>query len=158
MDPIQVLYSGGDLEELPFAFEPVVGFRRGGNEKIDIGFRMHGLYYPQFVFDFKHVFFNRNEFYISGDLAIMGMHARTIGPQYDLLFGKEGIYGTVGMHWDIMSWNGRFAYQAGIGGMHIGNSRFGWQVNVGVYQYGNGFDPAGKIGFVYNFLPRKYRQ
>jgi hypothetical protein len=155
-----VLYSGGDLEEIPFAIEPVIGFRRGINEKMDIGFRMHGVYYPQFVFDFKHVFYNRGDFYFSGDLAIMGMHARTIGPQYDFLFGREGIYGTCGYHFDIMGWDGHHMFQTGIGGMNVNGSRFGWQVNIGVSTYY--FRSFGairtRVGFVYNLVPKKFRR
>lgn len=149
---------GGDEGNGLIAFEPVVGFRRGINERIDLGLRLHGLLGPQFVFDFKHVFFNRNDFYFSGDLAVMLGIPRTIGPQYDIIFGKEKIYGTMGVHVNMLDSYQSLHYQAGIGGMNINDSNFGWQVCFGIMQVGIHGYPMAKLGFVHNFIPKKYRK
>jgi hypothetical protein len=159
-------YNESSLYETKiYAFEPVLGFRRGINNKFDFGLRSHGLNLPQLVIDLKHVFYQRNDFYISGDIALMGVILRSFGPQYDLLVGKEKFYGTIGICYDFMNYNGNWLYHIGTGGMNIGKSRFGWQANVGIWSFkeisGNDliqfYSPTMRIGIVYNLLPKKYR-
>lgn len=158
---------GGTVDPMRFnqdvfiaGVEPVVGFRRGISSRTDIGLRMHGLYIPQLVFDFKHVFIHRGDFYLSGDLAVMGMVGRSIGPQYDLIFGTELIYGTFGVNYDFAQWEGdAFLFHGGFGGKPEPLSRMGWQFNFGMRQRqgSDQLDPVVRLGIVYNLVPKRYR-
>ena len=159
MRPEMIRESSGDLLEILFAFEPVFGARTGISARHDIGYRIHGAYVPQLVFDWKHVYLQKGDFYLSGDLAIMGMYLRSIGPQYDILFGKKRIYGTVGCNLDLMGFDSPLTFQAGIGGMNKGANGIGWQINVGALtDYDMDFEGiTTRFGIVYNWTPRKFR-
>lgn len=149
-----------------FNYEPVFGYRLGLGGNSDLGLRVHGVYYPQIAVDWKHQFLQRGDFYLSGDVCIQGGVFRSIGLQYDLLFGKERIYGVFGTWYDFLGeeTDGLPAIHAGIGSMSKKNSGFGIQANFSVSpaMYGNRIDAASisvKVGIVYNLrkIKKKYR-
>lgn len=149
-----------------FNYEPVFGYRLGLGGNSDLGLRVHGVYYPQIVVDWKHQFLQRGDFYFSGDVCVQGGVFRSIGVQYDLLFGKEQIYGVLGTYYDFLEeeTEGLPAIHAGIGTMSKKNSGFGFQVNLSISpsMYSNRLDVGSasvKAGIVYNLrkTKKKYR-
>ena len=116
-----------DLESSLYGLQPVLGYRFGIAENNELGIRIHGLFYPQLALDWKHVFYNKEDFYFSGDFSVYGGYSRSSSIQYDLLFGKESFYGTIGAYYPII-----YSYpglHVGVGSMNIGNSGLGIQIN-----------------------------
>lgn len=146
-----------------YNYEPIFGYRLGLGKGNDLGIRMHGVYFPQIAVDWKHQFMNKEDFYFSGNLCVQGGVFRSVGLQYDLLFGKETIYGVFGTYYDFIGeeTSGLPALHLGVGSMSRKNSGFGYQVNFSISpaMYGRRMDIylfSLKAGLVYNI--RKTRK
>lgn len=157
------------LEDPIYFAQPVIGYRTGIAKNQELGVTLYGITLPAVVIDHKHQFLKRpNNFTISGDLALFVGAFRPIGGQYELLFGKRQLYGSLGAGYDFLDIEGSY-WIVGIGTERIGNSPFGFQISYlrgtankyyyvfdQEYEY---YDQYISFGIKYDFIKtkKKYR-
>lgn len=161
IDPL-ALTEYGAIQEPIAVFQPIFGYRAGIAKQQELGITLYGILAPAFVVDYEHNFFETNKFMLSGDLAVFGGLLRPTGGQYDLIFGNQKFYGTVGIGNDFFKWVGEEPYYLfGIGFERMNDTPFGLQVSfartfISSFNYSENFL---SIGFKYDFLrtKKKYR-
>lgn len=124
-------FAAKELDSFYYLIQPVVGFRTGLGRNQEIGINLYGVVGPALVIDHKHKIFQSNEFIISGDIAVFGGYIRPIGGQYDLIFGNQKLYGTLGLGYDIGVAAEGVYYLFGLGSERINGTPYGFQLSFG---------------------------
>ncbi|MDA3929083.1 MAG: hypothetical protein PF541_08995 [Prolixibacteraceae bacterium] len=124
-----------------YAVQPVIGYRSGLGSNQEIGLTLYGIWTPGFVVDYKHQIFRSGNFYLSSDVAaFIGLH-RSLGFQYDLLFGNRKLYGVIGTNYTLNNYPGNSAFILGLGKEFGEKRRFGLQLNyAGIYSLGKEYN------------------
>jgi hypothetical protein len=157
IDPLAITELGA-IEHPLALIQPVIGYRSGIGGKQEVGITLYGITGPALVIDHKHNYFRMNQFLISGDLALFGGLERPIGGQYDLIFGNQKLYGTVGFGYDFLEVVAEEPYYLlGIGFERIQDTPWGIQISYAksietIYNYPENFL---SIGVKYDFLKTK---
>lgn len=129
VDPLELLGEGIIDSYLAIA-QPVIGYRTGLGKRQELGITLYGVFTPGFVIDYKHNFYQKEKFLVTGDLAIFVGILRPIGAQYEMIIGTQKLYGSIGAGYDIFEVVDEEPYVlAGIGTERISNTGFGVQVS-----------------------------
>lgn len=156
-----------EYDESVFAFQPIIGYRSGIFKNHEFGINLYGIYTPGLTLDWKHKYFEKNRFIVSGDLAAFTGFIRPTGFQYDLLFGNRGLYGIAGVNYEILQANASVpSLLIGFGSEFDKYTKGGFQITVmrsfpEYYSDGSKMDAflTYSIGIKFDFLntKRKYR-
>lgn len=156
-------YVDGEI----FAFQPTLGYRTGIRPNHELGINLYGILTPGFTIDWKHKYFEKDNFILTGDLAGFTGLIRPSGFQYDLLFGNRSLYGVAGMNYEINKINSdKPSIVLGIGSDFNKYTKVGFQISLmkslpGSFSEIYGDRKAGfmtiSIGVKFDFLKIKKR-